>query len=106
MKRADLGSRAPNPRPRRAPARRRGDRAADSVKVVESFMERCAVPEIYTPGRCRVCGCTEETACDLGAGFLCWWVDADHTLCSAPKCLAVVPMDELDEAAGIRHTAA
>jgi len=53
-----------------------------------------------------VCGCTDETACDLGAGFLCWWVDAAHTLCSSPKCLAVVPMDELDAAAGIRHTAA
>jgi hypothetical protein len=42
-----------------------------------------------------VCGCTDLTACNLGAGFHCWWVDAEHTLCSAPKCLEVVPLREI-----------
>jgi hypothetical protein len=59
------------------------------------------VAVIYTAGHCRVCGCTDDTACDLGAGFVCWWVDEAHTLCSAPKCLAVVPIAELEQAAGI-----
>jgi hypothetical protein len=31
------------------------------------------------PGTCRVCGCTEEHACDGG----CSWVDRACTLCSA-----------------------
>ncbi len=106
MKRADLGSRAPNPRPRREVvtpeeyAQELADRLGVPVTVVSDVLVST------TPGRCRVCGCTENTPCSLGAGFLCWWVDADHTLCSAPACLAVVPIDELDAAAGIRHTAA
>lgn len=29
-------------------------------------------------GTCRVCGCTDEHACDGG----CWWVDSSRTLCS------------------------
>jgi hypothetical protein len=29
-------------------------------------------------GVCRICGCTDERACDVG----CSWVDAAHTLCS------------------------
>jgi hypothetical protein len=79
MKRADLGARAPNPRPRR----------------------KSETPLIYTAGHCRVCGCTELEPCDLGAGFHCWWVDAPHTLCSSPRCLAVVPIAELEQEAGI-----
>ncbi len=56
---------------------------------------------MYTPGRCRVCGCTDDSACDLGAGFVCWWIDAAHTLCSARRCLAVVPLRELEQEAAI-----
>ena len=29
-------------------------------------------------GRCRVCGCTEDEACDGG----CSWVDGDASLCT------------------------
>lgn len=30
-------------------------------------------------GTCRVCGCTDNNACQpMG----CWWVDDTHTLCS------------------------
>jgi len=31
------------------------------------------------PGTCRVCGCTDDNACEQG----CWWVDEEHTLCSS-----------------------
>lgn len=37
---------------------------------------------IYGYGVCRSCGCTDSEACyhpDVGT---CWWVNADHTLCS------------------------
>ena len=34
--------------------------------------------------KCRICGCTEVTACDTPAGP-CRWVESD--LCSAPACL-------------------
>lgn len=35
-------------------------------------------------GRCRECGCTEKdcTECVLATGEPCFWIDADHTLCS------------------------
>lgn len=33
------------------------------------------------PGRCQVCGCTDEYGCAGG----CWWADLAHTLCS--RCL-------------------
>lgn len=32
--------------------------------------------------RCRVCGCTEVTACLGSDGRPCHWANADHTLCS------------------------
>lgn len=35
-----------------------------------------------TPGRCRVCGCTEMDPCYNPAWGTCWWVDAKMTLCS------------------------
>lgn len=31
------------------------------------------------PGMCKVCGCTEEHACEQG----CSWVDGTETMCSA-----------------------
>ena len=34
---------------------------------------------LETDGICRVCGCTDDWACDGG----CEWVNAQHTLCSA-----------------------
>ncbi len=35
-----------------------------------------------TSGVCRVCGCTDEWACEGGCG----WVDAAQTLCSSLLC--------------------
>lgn len=43
----------------------------------------------FTRGVCRYCGCTERRACILAYGSMiggCWWVDAAHTICSAPAC--------------------
>lgn len=34
-----------------------------------------------TEEKCRVCGCTENTACVGGPFGACWWVEED--LCSA-----------------------
>lgn len=57
------------------------------------------------PGeRCRVCGCTYDRPCFIaneqieGDGRLltCSWVDAAHTLCSNPKCVAEIPLAELE----------
>lgn len=52
-------------------------------------------PYILQYGRCRVCGCTEENPCFDPEDFPCWWVDDQHTLCSRPRCIAAVPLDEL-----------
>jgi hypothetical protein len=52
--------------------------------------------DLAIPGTCRVCGCTEECACDLGEGLTCWWLDELHTLCSSPRCLAVIPLRDLE----------
>lgn len=72
-----------------------------NVKTRE-FGQSCAAPQ---PGRCRICGCTRVTACDVPyieevvvpgrpghvgryeGSRACGWVDADHTLCNAPKCV-------------------
>lgn len=55
-----------------------------------------------TPGRCRICGCTEISACvgipvREGVFANCSWADATRTLCTNPVCLdkAGVPAPEL-----------
>lgn len=35
-----------------------------------------------TPGRCVVCGCTVTNPCHNPKAGLCWWWDANETLCS------------------------
>jgi len=53
-------------------------------------------------GVCRICGCTESTPCAIEMGDeeetlgACWWIDARKTLCSNPKCLAVVPLEQIE----------
>ncbi len=37
--------------------------------------------ETSTAGVCRVCGCTEDNACEMESGEPCHWVEPD--LCSA-----------------------
>jgi hypothetical protein len=34
--------------------------------------------QLLMPGVCRVCGCDDDNACSGG----CFWVDAEHMLCS------------------------
>jgi hypothetical protein len=43
-----------------------------------------------TPGMCRICGCTELTACLHEEAGPCWWVE--HDLCS--HCAA--QLDDVD----------
>lgn len=56
--------------------------------------------------QCRVCGCTELRPCMVRVGDgdlveICQWMDADHTLCSAPPCIAQIPLSELEQMAGL-----
>lgn len=60
----------------------------------EIAAEAIAVP-IYA-GVCRVCGCTELAPCQDSAGYCCMWVDQLHTLCSSTRCIAAVPLRELE----------
>jgi len=41
------------------------------------------------PGICRVCGCTENSACVHEWGP-CWWYDHTRTLCASPECVEAV----------------
>jgi hypothetical protein len=52
---------------------------------------------IVVPGKCRVCGCTDETPCRDDDGNPCAWVDVEHTLCDKLDCIAQVPMSELEK---------
>lgn len=49
---------------------------------------------IVTPGVCRICGCTETTPCLMGVEP-CAWIDLARTLCSNPRCVAEMSLDEL-----------
>jgi len=58
------------------------------------------VSRVAVPERCQVCGCTETNPClaeDDGGNPVdaCSWIDFDHTLCSNPKCVAVIPLEDL-----------
>jgi len=33
-------------------------------------------------GTCKVCGCTDNSACFNPNHGPCWWVNGDHDLCS------------------------
>jgi len=51
--------------------------------------------------KCRVCGCTKLKPClfSIAPGEPlepCAWLDFDHTLCTNPRCVATVPLRELD----------
>ncbi|MBP3037963.1 hypothetical protein J9303_00380 [Bacillaceae bacterium Marseille-Q3522] len=46
------------------------------------FRHRNVREGITLRGVCRICGCTDDHACMTRFGP-CWWVDDDHTLCSA-----------------------
>lgn len=103
MKKADLGARAPNPRPRRRHPELPNNPEERAQAIADLTGKPVTVVTLLVGGRCRVCGCTDDQACELGAGFHCWWVDAAHTLCSSPRCLAVVPIAELEQEAECLH---
>lgn len=51
-------------------------------------------------GACRVCGCTQGTACmyiepPSQVPMPCFWIDSAQTLCSNPRCVVQVPFDDL-----------
>lgn len=56
-------------------------------RVDDSDLARIAVLDAYRDkyaNICLQCGCTEEAACAGG----CAWVNAEHTLCDNPVCVA------------------
>jgi hypothetical protein len=63
------------------------------AKTAEFGVPCAAVPQ---HGACRICGCTEISACTIGrvavghgVGFrACGWADGSQTLCDSPNCIA------------------
>ena len=58
----------------------------------------------FLSGKCRVCGCTPEHPCAYPALVLplappefmfCVWIDPEMTLCSNPRCVAMIPLEKL-----------
>jgi ParB family chromosome partitioning protein len=69
--------------------------AADAARAAEKEREAAATAlpaTAATPlvGTCRVCGCTEDRACEEA----CSWADETKTLCDNPDCLAKVKEPE------------
>ena len=68
-------------------------------------MTAAAASAIARPGICRVCGCTADRPC-VGRSVnpetseieevTCSWFDVDRTLCTNPRCIAQVPVEELE----------
>lgn len=58
--------------------------------------ERTSYNPAAPPGICQICGCTDPNPCRIGIAGIdllpCWWVDERRTLCSAPDCLARIPI--------------
>jgi len=46
----------------------------------------------FVAGVCFVCACTEDLACHDANG-VCWWVDAENTLCSACERIGLLFME-------------
>ncbi len=61
-----------------------------------SFDRTLAINQIVF-GTCRICGCRDDQVCELENGDCCFWLDRDHTLCSNPQCVALVPLDLLEQ---------
>jgi ParB family transcriptional regulator, chromosome partitioning protein len=59
-----------------------------SWPTIEAFDAAVANGEAFVAGRCRICGCVESHACDLGDGVPCSWADQTRTLCDNPACAA------------------
>lgn len=55
---------------------------------------------VGNPGKCRVCGCSELKPCLFRTQpghpvMACSWIDEQRTLCSNPRCVALIPLEEL-----------
>ena len=53
--------------------------------------------DLNVVGRCRVCGCSNDRPCELEDGMPCAWVDLEKTLCCNPRCVALVPLADLEQ---------
>lgn len=51
-----------------------------------TYLDSLPAVTMFTPGRCCVCGCTDENPCTFHATRPLWWVDIEHTVCAAPRC--------------------
>lgn len=49
------------------------------LRLMTTALPPWMLEPVDVPGRCRVCGCTDDDACDPP----CSWDDLDHTICSA-----------------------
>ena len=70
------------------------------------------MPAILESGKCRVCGCTELNPCifaddpypqlrdafnlNAEAELTCAWMDAERTLCTNVRCIALTPLAVLE----------
>lgn len=41
---------------------------------------------VFTSGRCRFCGCTEQEPCKTWTGDECHWIDPLRSVCSNDAC--------------------
>jgi hypothetical protein len=90
----------------------------------ETLVTKRAETLVYVAGECRICGCTEVKPCrfldpdypealdpedileDQAPELTCYWVDACRTLCSNPRCLAVIPLETIEREIGFLAKAA
>lgn len=50
-------------------------------------------PAKFIASRCRVCGCTETTPCQLEDGLPCAWLDLELLALHIPPCEVEVMLD-------------
>lgn len=52
------------------------------------------MPKFVYTGRCRQCGCSEDSLCTLPNGEPCSWYDAERTVCTAPACILALGREQ------------
>ena len=62
------------------------------IKLLSYDARHAKVLDTPRAGTCRLCGCTDDCACENG----CCWVNDDHTLCSACVGFSDEYLDSLD----------
>jgi hypothetical protein len=66
------------------------------VNIHTSSFDRALAINQVVVGTCRICGCRDDQVCELESGDACFWLDRENTLCSNPRCIALVPLAELE----------